>query len=139
MPRKPAHRPNIVAAIQAAGEAGITAAEIQRRVDCTLQQVYKDVKVLEDAGEVYRHGKSDSGGDILIWSGNDLSATLDHRSTGGQGVTLQTRPPGTGTGSISGVRLGQGWTVVSLALEGGLSRVTLQDATGETLEFTVPS
>lgn len=139
MPRQPTHRPKIVAALQAAGDAGITAKELATQVGCTPQQSYKDVKGLEQAGEVQRRGKSSSGGDILVWTGGEVSATLDNRSTGGQGVSLQTRPPGTGTGSISGIRLGQGWTVVGLSLDDGLTRVSLRDATGETLEFTVPS
>ena len=139
MPRKPAHRSAIVAVIQAAGETGISATEVEGKVECSLQQVYKDVKVLEVAGEVVRHGKSASGGDILVWSGSEISATLDNRSTGGKGVTLQPRRPGTANGSVSGLRLHQSWTVVSLTLEGGLTRVKLQDETGEILEFTAPS
>jgi hypothetical protein len=139
MPRTPTHRPNIVAAIQAAGTAGVTAKEVAAQVGCTPQQSYKDIKVLEEAGEVARKRKSATGGDILIWTGGDASATLDNRSTGGLGVSLQTRPPGTGTGSASGVRLGQAWTVVGMSLEDGLTRVSLRDETGATLEFTVPS
>jgi hypothetical protein len=139
MPRKPAHRPNIVAALQAAGERGITAKELAAQVGCTPQQSYKDVKGLEEAGELERRGKSSSGGDLLFWTGGETSATLDNRATGGTGVSLQTRPPGTGTGSIAGVRLGQGWTVVGMSLDEGVTRVSLRDATGETLEFTVPS
>jgi hypothetical protein len=139
MPRTPTHRPNIVAAIQAAGAAGITAKEVAAQVGCTPQQSYKDIKGLEQAGELERKGKSGTGGDLLIWTGGHASSTLDNRSTGGLGVSLQTRPPGTGTGSISCVRLGQAWTVVGMSLEDGLTRVSLRDATGETLEFTVPS
>lgn len=153
MPRAATHRPRIVEAIQQAGDAGITTSEIADRLGFKIQQVYKDIKKLEDAGEVQRHpGVGPKGGDLLTWAGGEASVTVDPRAAGIPPAKLEHGKGGSngngngkGPATIAGAKvggaglvLGKTYRVTGVELSnGGEVEVTMTDDQGNTISLEV--